>query len=170
VRIGHGFDVHKFGGQGPLVLAGIIVPFEFGFIAHSDGDVAIHALCDAILGALALGDIGNHFPDTDARYENISSRVLLKHVVSLMTAKDYAIGNVDITIVAQAPKVSPYLLAMRTCLAQDLLCQVDQVNVKATTTEKLGYTGRKEGVAVHCVALLKPHILPCDSTPLIPQG
>jgi|TARA_B110000238_G_scaffold199781_1_gene247736 2-C-methyl-D-erythritol 2,4-cyclodiphosphate synthase len=170
VRIGHGFDVHKFGGQGPLVLAGIKVPFEFGFIAHSDGDVAIHALCDAILGALALGDIGNHFPDTDASYKNVSSRVLLKHVVSLMTAKDYAIGNVDITIVAQAPKVSPHLLAMRTCLAQDLLCQVDQVNVKATTTEKLGYTGRKEGVAVHCVALLKPHILPCDSTPLIPQG
>jgi|TARA_B110000090_G_scaffold149790_1_gene164344 2-C-methyl-D-erythritol 2,4-cyclodiphosphate synthase len=159
VRIGHGFDVHKFGGQGPLVLAGIKVPFELGFIAHSDGDVAIHALCDAILGALALGDIGNHFPDTDARYENISSRVLLKHVVSLMTAQDYEIGNVDITIVAQAPKIAPYLLAMRTCLAQDLLCEVDQVNVKATTTEKLGYTGRKEGVAVHCVTLLIPAII-----------
>ena len=159
MRIGHGFDVHKFGGQGPLVLAGIKVPFELGFIAHSDGDVAIHALCDAILGALALGDIGNHFPDTDARYENISSRVLLKHVVSLMTAQDYEIGNVDITIVAQAPKIAPYLLAMRTCLAQDLLCEVDQVNVKATTTEKLGYTGRKEGVAVHCVTLLIPAII-----------
>ena len=170
MRIGHGFDVHKFGGQGPLVLAGIKVPFEFGFIAHSDGDVAIHALCDAILGALALGDIGNHFPDTDASYENISSRVLLKHVVSLMAAKDYEVGNVDITIVAQAPKIAPHLLAMRTCLAKDLLCKLDQVNVKATTTEKLGYTGRKEGVAVHCVALLKPSIIPFESIPLTPEG
>ena len=170
MRIGHGFDVHKFGGEGPLTLAGIKVPFEFGFTAHSDGDVAIHALCDAILGALALGDIGNHFPDTDASYENISSRVLLKQVVSLMAAKDYEIGNVDITIVAQAPKIAPYLLAMRTCLAEDLLCLVDQVNVKATTTEKLGYTGRKEGVAVHCVTLLKPAIIPCEPISLTPEG
>ena len=154
MRIGHGFDVHKFGGTGPLMLAGVAVPFEFGFIAHSDGDVAIHALCDAILGALCLGDIGNHFPDTDGQYENISSRILLRHVVGLMTEKGYQIGNGDITIVAQAPKMSPHLLAMRECLSSDLNCDIDQINVKATTTEKLGYTGRKEGVAVHCIVLL----------------
>ena len=154
MRIGHGFDVHKFGGKGPLMLAGVAIPFEKGFIAHSDGDVAIHALCDAILGALCLGDIGNHFPDTDGQYENISSRILLRHVVSLMTTKGYEIGNGDITIVAQAPKIAPHLLAMRECLSEDLDCDIEQINVKATTTEKLGYTGRKEGVAVHCVVLL----------------
>ena len=155
MRIGHGFDVHKFGGKGPLMLAGVAVPFEQGFIAHSDGDVAIHALCDAILGALCLGDIGNHFPDTDGQYENISSRVLLRHVVSLMTEKGYQLGNGDITIVAQTPKMAAHLLAMRECLSEDLHCDIDQINVKATTTEKLGYTGRKEGIAVHCVVLLQ---------------
>ncbi|WDE06391.1 2-C-methyl-D-erythritol 2,4-cyclodiphosphate synthase [Thalassomonas viridans] len=155
MRIGHGYDVHKFGGKGPLVLAGVEVEYEQGFIAHSDGDVAIHALCDAILGALALGDIGNHFPDTEAQYENISSRILLRHVVGLMTEKGYQIGNADITIVAQAPKMSPHLLAMRQCLAQDLNCDIDQVNVKATTTEKLGFAGRKEGIEVHAVTLLE---------------
>lgn len=154
MRIGHGFDVHKFGGQGPIVLAGVKIPYEQGFIAHSDGDVAIHALCDAILGALCLGDIGNHFPDTAQEYENIDSRILLRHVVGLMTERKYQIGNVDITIAAQAPKIAPHLLAMRTCLAKDLNCDVDQVNVKATTTEKLGYVGRKEGIAVHAVTLL----------------
>jgi len=154
MRIGHGFDVHKFGGEGPLVLAGIKVPFEYGFIAHSDGDVAIHALCDAILGALCLGDIGNHFPDTDDQYENISSRILLRHIVCLMENKGFEIGNGDITIVAQAPKMSPHLLEMRRCLSEDLHCDIDQINVKATTTEKLGYTGRKEGIAVHAVVLL----------------
>jgi 2-C-methyl-D-erythritol 2,4-cyclodiphosphate synthase len=156
MRIGHGFDVHKFGGDGPLMLAGVAIPYESGFIAHSDGDVAIHALCDAILGALCLGDIGNHFPDTDGQYENISSRILLRHVVSLMTNKGYKVGNGDITIVAQAPKVAPHLLAMRECLSSDLACDIEQINVKATTTEKLGYAGRKEGVAVHCVILLTP--------------
>jgi len=154
MRIGHGFDVHQFGGTGPLMLAGVAVPFEQGFIAHSDGDVAIHALCDAILGALCLADIGNHFPDTDGQYENISSRILLRHVVNLMTEKGYQLGNADITIVAQTPKMAPHLLAMRACLAKDLNCHIDQVNVKATTTEKLGYVGRKEGVAVHSVVLL----------------
>jgi len=154
MRIGHGFDVHKFGGVGPLVLAGVSIPFEFGFVAHSDGDVAIHALCDAILGALCLADIGNHFPDTDGQYENISSRILLRHVVGLMQEKGYCLGNADITICAQAPKIAPHLLAMRTCLAEDLQTGVEQVNVKATTTEKLGYVGRKEGVAVHAVVLL----------------
>ena len=157
MRIGHGFDVHKFGGDGPVVLAGIEIPFQYGFIAHSDGDVAIHALCDAILGALCLADIGNHFPDTDGQYENISSRILLRHVVGLMKDKNYQLGNADITIVAQAPKIAPHLLAMRECLAQDLACDIDQVNVKATTTEKLGYVGRKEGVSVHAVVLLTPN-------------
>ncbi|PKI14172.1 2-C-methyl-D-erythritol 2,4-cyclodiphosphate synthase [Colwellia sp. 12G3] len=154
MRIGHGFDVHKFGGEGPIVLGGVDIPFEQGFIAHSDGDVAIHALCDAILGALCLADIGNHFPDTDGQYENISSRILLRHVVSLMTDKGFQLGNADITVVAQAPKMAPHLLAMRACLSEDLKANIDQVNVKATTTEKLGYTGRKEGVAVHAVVLL----------------
>ena len=162
MRIGHGFDVHKFGGSGPIVLGGVAIPFERGFIAHSDGDVAIHALCDAILGALCLADIGNHFPDTDGQYENISSRILLRHVVSLMTDKGFELGNADITIVAQAPKMAPHLLAMRTCLSEDLQSSIGQVNVKATTTEKLGYTGRKEGISVHAVVLLvaKEHILP----------
>jgi len=154
MRIGHGFDVHKFGGAGPIVLGGVAIPFEQGFIAHSDGDVAIHALCDAILGALCLADIGNHFPDTDGQYENISSRILLRHVVSLMIGKGFQLGNADITVVAQAPKIAPHLLAMRTCLSEDLQTSIDQVNVKATTTEKLGYTGRKEGVSVHAVVLL----------------
>jgi len=154
IRIGHGFDVHKFGGNKPLVLAGVTIEHPQGFIAHSDGDVAIHALCDAILGALCLADIGNHFPDTDEQYENINSRILLRHVVSLMTKQGYQLGNADITIVAQTPKIAPHLLAMRTCLAQDLYTNIDSINVKATTTEKLGYIGRKEGVAVHAVVLL----------------
>jgi 2-C-methyl-D-erythritol 2,4-cyclodiphosphate synthase len=156
MRIGHGFDVHKFDGSGPLILGGVSIPYEQGFLAHSDGDVAIHALCDAILGALCLADIGNHFPDTDGQYENISSRILLRHVVSLMNDRGLALGNADITIIAQAPKIAPHLLAMRTCLSDDLQTSIDQVNVKATTTEKLGYTGRKEGIAVHAVVLLIP--------------
>lgn len=156
MRIGHGYDVHKFGGEGPVVLAGVEIPYEQGFIAHSDGDVAIHALCDAILGALCLADIGNHFPDTDGQYENISSRILLRHVVKLMQEKGYKLGNADITIAAQAPKIAPHLMAMRTVLADDLQADIEQVNVKATTTEKLGFVGRKEGVEVHAVVLLTP--------------
>lgn len=158
MRIGHGFDVHKFGGEGPIILAGEPIPYPQGFIAHSDGDVAIHALCDAILGALAMGDIGNHFPDTDESYENISSRILLRHVVNLMQEQGYQLGNADLTIVAQAPKIAPHLLAMRQHLSQDLQCDISQVNVKATTTEKLGYVGRKEGVSVHSVVLLTKSI------------
>lgn len=154
MRIGHGFDVHKFGGAGPLTIAGVKIPYEYGFIAHSDGDVAIHALCDAILGALALGDIGKHFPDTAAEYENIDSRILLRHVVSLMLQKGYQLGNADITIVAQAPKMLPHIETMRAILADDLNAHIDQVNVKATTTEKLGFEGRKEGISCHAVVLL----------------
>jgi len=158
MRIGHGFDVHKFGGEGPIVLCGVPIPYALGFIAHSDGDVAIHALCDAILGALCLADIGNHFPDTDGQFKNISSRILLRHVVSLMKLHGFQLGNADITLIAQAPKMAPYLLAMRQCLSDDLEVDINQVNVKATTTEKLGYTGRKEGISVHAVVLLSPQV------------
>lgn len=154
MRIGHGFDVHKFGGSGPVTLAGVKIDHPHGFIAHSDGDVAIHALCDALLGALCLADIGNHFPDTDADFENIDSRILLRHVVTLMANEAYQIGNVDLTIVAQAPKIAPHLMKMRETLAADLQTKIDNVNVKATTTEKLGFEGRKEGVSVHAVVLL----------------
>lgn len=154
MRIGHGYDVHKFGGEGPIVMAGVSIPYSQGFIAHSDGDVALHALCDAILGALCLGDIGNHFPDTDDNYENIDSRILLRHVVSLMKGKGYAIGNADITIAAQAPKMAPHLTAMRQILSEDLACHIEQVNVKATTTEGLGFVGQKLGIEVHAVVLL----------------
>ena len=154
IRIGHGFDVHRFGGEGPLTIAGVKIDYPQGFIAHSDGDVAIHALCDAILGALALGDIGKHFPDTAKEYENIDSRILLRHVVSLATERGYQLGNADITIVAQAPKMLPHIEKMRAILATDLNASIEQVNVKATTTEKLGYEGRKEGISTHAVVLM----------------
>jgi 2-C-methyl-D-erythritol 2,4-cyclodiphosphate synthase len=154
MRIGHGYDVHKFGGSGPLTIAGVKIDYEYGFLAHSDGDVAIHALCDAILGALALGDIGKHFPDTASEFENIDSRILLRHVVSLMLEKGYKLANADVTIVAQAPKMLPHIDTMRAVLAEDLQADIGQVNVKATTTEKLGFTGRKEGIESHAVVLL----------------
>ena len=154
MRIGHGVDVHKFGGSGPLTIGGVKIDYEFGFLAHSDGDVAIHALCDAILGALALGDIGKHFPDTAAEFENIDSRILLRHVVGLMHERNYTLANADITIIAQAPKMAPHIESMRTTLAADLAVDIEQVNVKATTSEKLGFTGRKEGIESHAVVLL----------------
>lgn len=157
MRIGHGFDVHKFGGQGPIVMAGVEIPYQQGFLAHSDGDVAIHALCDAILGALCLADIGNHFPDTDNQYENIDSRILLRHVVGLMNEHGFQLGNADITIVAQAPKMAPHLSDMRKVLSTDMQCACNQINVKATTTEKLGFVGEKRGIAVHAVVLLVPN-------------
>ena len=155
-RIGHGFDVHKFGDGDHLVLGGVKIPYERGFIAHSDGDVALHALCDALLGAAALGDIGRHFPDTDAQYKGADSRGLLQTVVSQIQQHGYRVGNVDLTIVAQAPKMAPHIEAMRANIAADLQVDLGAVNVKATTTEQLGYTGRKEGIAVHAVALLLP--------------
>ncbi len=154
MRIGFGYDVHKFGGAGPITLAGVKVPYEQGFIAHSDGDVAIHALCDAILGALALGDIGKHFPDTADEYENIDSRILLRHVVSVASEHGYKLGNCDLTIVAQAPKMAPHIERMRATLAEDLVAELGQVSVKATTTEQLGFEGRKEGISVHAVVLM----------------
>lgn len=153
-RIGHGFDVHKFGDGDHLMLAGVRIPYDKSFIAHSDGDVALHALCDALLGAAALGDIGRHFPDTDAAYKGADSRVLLRSVVSKIQSLGYTVGNVDVTIVAQAPKMAPHIDSMCANIAADLQVSVGAVNVKATTTEQLGYTGRKEGIAVHAVALL----------------
>jgi 2-C-methyl-D-erythritol 2,4-cyclodiphosphate synthase len=154
IRIGHGFDVHKFGGEGPLTICGEKIPFEQGFIAHSDGDVALHALCDALLGAMALGDIGKHFPDTSAEFENIDSRILLRQVMGQVTALGYKLGNCDVTIVAQAPKMRPHIDNMRANLAADCQAELTQVNVKATTTEKLGFEGRKEGISAHAVVLL----------------
>lgn len=155
-RIGHGFDVHRFGEGDHLMLGGVSIPFEHGFVAHSDGDVALHALADALLGAAALGDIGQHFPDTDVQYKGADSRVLLRHVMGVVRTAGYQVGNVDVTIVAQAPKMAPHIPLMRANIAEDLQLDLGGVNVKATTTEKLGYTGRKEGIAVHAVALIYP--------------
>lgn len=156
MRIGHGFDVHKFGPGDHVVLGGVSIPYEQGLLAHSDGDVLIHALCDALLGAAGLGDIGKHFPDTDPEFEGADSRNLLRHVVSLLKTEGWVVGNIDSTLVAQAPKMAPHIEAMRTHLAADLEVDISAVNVKATTTEKLGFTGRKEGIAAHAVALLMP--------------
>ncbi len=155
MRIGHGFDVHKFGGDKPLVLGGVAVPFDVGLIAHSDGDVVLHAVCDAILGAMALGDIGRHFPDTDPQYSGADSRELLRHCYGLAKQKGYQLGNLDVTVIAQAPKMAPHIESMRQVIAHDLDTHADFVNVKATTTEKLGFTGRKEGIAVEAVVLMR---------------
>lgn len=155
IRIGHGFDVHKFGGNDPLILAGKTIDYPTGLLAHSDGDVVLHALCDALLGAVALGDIGRHFPDTDPNFQGADSTELLKHVYSLVTEKGYQIGNADITIVAQAPKMAPHIETMRAHIASALDTDIETINVKATTTEKLGYTGRKEGIATHAVVLVQ---------------
>ncbi|GIU03084.1 2-C-methyl-D-erythritol 2,4-cyclodiphosphate synthase [Shewanella morhuae] len=154
IRIGHGFDVHKFGAAQPLILCGVNVPYETGLMAHSDGDVVLHAISDAILGALALGDIGKHFPDTDAAYKGADSRVLLRHCYALAQAKGFELGNLDVTIIAQAPKMAPHIEAMRKILVTDLTAKLDDINVKATTTEQLGFTGRKEGIAVEAVVLM----------------
>ncbi|MCY1277320.1 2-C-methyl-D-erythritol 2,4-cyclodiphosphate synthase [compost metagenome] len=154
MRIGHGYDVHRFGEGDFITLGGVRIPHKFGLIAHSDGDVLLHALSDALLGACALGDIGRHFPDTDPQFKGADSRALLRHVMSLVAARGWKVGNVDATIVAQAPKMAPHIEAMRANIAADLGVELDQVNVKATTTEKLGFTGREEGIAVHSVALL----------------
>ena len=154
IRIGHGYDVHKFGGEGPITIAGVKILYVQGLLAHSDGDVAIHALCDAMLGALALGDIGRHFPDNDDAYKGIDSRILLTDVYRLVTEKGYHLGNADITIIAQAPKMSPYIDKMCMELASVLNIKVGNVNVKATTTEQLGPMGRKEGIATHAVVIL----------------
>jgi len=154
MRIGHGYDVHKFGPGDKLILGGVSIPYEHSFVAHSDGDVLIHALIDALLGAVALGDIGQHFPDTDAKWRGANSRQLLVAVVAMITSKGYKLGNADMTIVAQQPKMLPHLHKMRLNLSADIGCNIDQINIKATTTEELGFAGRKEGIACHAVALL----------------
>lgn len=154
IRIGHGFDVHRFGGEGPCTLGGVKVPYEQGLIAHSDGDVVLHAVADALLGAIAAGDIGRHFPDTDPQFKGVDSRILLRDVFARVKQQGFKLGNLDVTILAQAPKMAPHIPAMCINLADDLEGHLSQVNVKATTTEKLGFTGRKEGIAVEAVVLL----------------
>ena len=154
IRIGHGFDVHRFGGEGPCILGGVSVPYEQGLIAHSDGDVVLHAVADALLGAIAAGDIGRHFPDTDPQFKGVDSRILLRDVFARVKNSGFQLGNLDATIIAQPPKMAPHTRAMCLNLAADLESQLSQVNVKATTTEKLGFTGRKEGIAVEAVVLL----------------
>jgi 2-C-methyl-D-erythritol 2,4-cyclodiphosphate synthase len=154
MKIGHGYDVHAFTEGDHIVLGGVRIAHHHTFVAHSDGDVVIHALCDALLGALALGDIGRHFPDTSAEFAGIDSRVLLRRVMELVHQQGYHLGNADITIIAQAPKLYMHVDTMRENLAQDLQVEINQVNVKATTTEKLGFAGREEGIAAHAVVLL----------------
>ena len=154
MRVGHGFDAHRFESDVKLVLGGVHIEYDKGLAAHSDGDVVIHALCDALIGAAGLGDIGQHFPDTDTKYQNIDSRVLLRHVMKRLQDRSFRVVNVDLTIVAQKPRLSAYLPRMRELLADDLALQPDEVNIKATTTERMGFTGREEGIAVHVVALI----------------
>ena len=154
LRIGNGFDAHRFKPGVPLVLGGVAVPFDKGLEAHSDGDVVIHALCDALLGALARGDIGQHFPDSDQQYKGIDSRILLRTVHTLVRDAGYALINADITIIAQAPRLAPFIGDMRHNLASDLHTSIDNVSIKATTTERLGFTGREEGIAAMASVLL----------------
>ncbi len=155
IRVGQGYDVHRFNDGDHIILGGVKIPYEQGLEAHSDGDVVLHALADALLGAAALGDIGKHFPDTDPEFKGADSRVLLRHVYRIVQDKGYRLGNADITIVAQAPKMLPHIVAMCDNIATDLHVEIDCINVKATTTEKLGFEGRKEGIAVHAVVLIE---------------
>ena len=155
-RIGMGFDVHRFAPGRELWLGGVSIEHELGLLGHSDADVAIHALCDALLGSLALRDIGYHFPDSDPRYKGIDSRKLLREVYRLVSEKGYTLGNCDITIAAEQPKLNPHIPAMQHELAQCLQCRLDQVSIKATTTERLGFTGRGEGIAAYAVAMVIP--------------
>lgn len=154
MRIGHGYDVHAFGAGDHLVLGGVRLSHERGLMAHSDGDVVVHALCDALLGAIGEGDIGRHFPDTDPRWRGADSRELLRSVMHMVVGAGYTVANVDLTILAEAPRLAPHMAAMRANLAADLQIGRSQINIKATTTEKLGFTGRQEGIAAHAVALL----------------
>ncbi|WP_275423112.1 MULTISPECIES: 2-C-methyl-D-erythritol 2,4-cyclodiphosphate synthase [unclassified Modicisalibacter] len=155
MRIGHGFDVHRFGDGDHLMIGGVRIPHAQGFVAHSDGDVLLHALCDALLGACALGDIGHHFPDDDPRWAGADSRELLRDVLGHVAAAGYRVGNVDATVIAQAPRLAGHIAAMRETIAGDLGVTRDAVNVKATTTERLGFTGRGEGIAAEAVVLLE---------------
>jgi 2-C-methyl-D-erythritol 2,4-cyclodiphosphate synthase len=155
IRVGQGYDVHRFKDGGDVILGGVKIDYEQGLEAHSDGDVVLHALCDALLGAAALGDIGKHFPDTDPEFKGADSRVLLRHVYRIVQDKGYQLVNADMTIIAQAPKMAPHIAAMCSNIADDLNVDVDCINVKATTTEKLGFEGRKEGIAVQAIVLIK---------------
>jgi len=154
IRIGHGYDAHRFGEGDFIILGGVKIPYEKSLVAHSDGDVLIHALCDALLGAAGLGDIGHHFPDSDAEFAGIDSRVLLRHVVALLAEKGHQVTNADVTVLAQAPKLAQHITAMREILAADTGLETSFINVKATTTEGMGFVGRCEGIAVHAVVLI----------------
>ena len=154
MRIGHGYDVHAFGEGDHVMLGGVRIANDRGLVAHSDGDVALHALCDALLGAAGLGDIGRHFPDTDQAFSGADSRELLRAVVEQLAAAGWSVGNVDLTVIAQAPRLGPYIAEMRAFIAEDLRVSQGEVNIKATTTERLGFVGREEGVASHAVALI----------------
>ncbi len=156
MRIGHGFDAHRFCAGDQVVIGGVTIPHDQALAAHSDGDVLVHALCDALLGAAALGDIGRHFPDTDATFKGIDSRILLRRVIDGVAQAGWRVGNADCTVVAQAPRLGVHIPVMCERLAADMDVAVGQVNVKATTTEKMGYTGRGEGIAAHAVVLLLP--------------
>jgi 2-C-methyl-D-erythritol 2,4-cyclodiphosphate synthase len=156
MRVGHGFDAHRFAVGGRLVLGGVTVPHEHGLEAHSDGDVVLHALCDALLGAAGLGDIGTHFPEDDDAYAGIESRILLARTLQAVRAGGLSPVNVDVTVVAQAPRLRPHVPAMRAVIAVELGLAESAVNVKATTTERMGWVGRGEGIAAHAVALLEP--------------
>jgi 2-C-methyl-D-erythritol 2,4-cyclodiphosphate synthase len=155
IRIGQGYDVHRFNEGDHIILGGVKIPYENGLEAHSDGDVVLHALADAILGAAALGDIGKHFPDTDPEFKGADSRVLLRHVYKIVQDRGYKLVNADVTIIAQAPKMLPHITDMRANIAADLQVDIDFINVKATTTEKLGFEGRKEGIAVQAAVLIE---------------
>ncbi len=159
MRIGHGYDVHRFANESDqhcdLIIGGVKIAHPWGLIAHSDGDVLIHAVCDALLGAAGLGDIGKHFPDTSDQFENIDSRILLRNVAALIHDKKFTISNIDVTVIAQAPKLAPHISTMIANIASDLKIESSRVNVKATTTENLGFTGRKEGISTHAVVLLE---------------
>jgi 2-C-methyl-D-erythritol 2,4-cyclodiphosphate synthase len=154
IRIGHGYDVHRLVADRALIIGGVQIPYEKGLLGHSDADVLLHAVMDAVLGALALGDIGAHFPDSDERYRGADSAALCRAVAALMRKKGYAMGNVDATVIAQRPKLAPYVPEMRKTIADAFLCDVERVSVKATTEEKLGFTGNGEGIAAHAVCLL----------------
>ena len=155
MRIGHGYDVHKLVENRPLILGGETIPFELGLLGHSDADVLLHAICDALLGAAALGDIGKHFPDNDNTYKNIDSRILLRNTVSLLKEKGYEIVNIDATVIAQKPKLAPFIPNMIKNVAADCGVEISQINIKATTEEKLGFTGNLEGISSHAVCLIQ---------------
>lgn len=154
IRIGHGYDVHRLVENRKLILGGVEIEYQYGLLGHSDADVLLHAICDSLLGAAALGDIGKHFPDTDDRYKGIDSCLLLKEVVELLYSRGYTVGNIDATVIAQKPKLAPYIETMRENIARLCNVELDAVNVKATTEEKLGFTGSGEGIAAHAVCLI----------------